>query len=220
MFTLQAQPRTIIGKKVKKLRQGGYLPAIVYGDGGESIAISIPTRDFERVFRDSGETTLIDLAVDSDHYNVMIKDVSHDPIDGKPVHIDFFRVPMDEEIEVEIPLEFIGESPAVKVGGVLVKVMHEVGVRAMPAQLPNHLDVDLTKLANLGDRISAQDISLPAGVTLTGDVEEVIVLIEEPAKEEEAQVAEAIDLSKIEVVGKGKEKEPVDGAEASEEKSA
>ena len=187
MQELAAKIRTQIGKKVKALRVAGFLPAVVYGEGTQSTSIAVPIRDFEKAYQEAGETGLITLMVEgAKPLNTMIHDVSYDVLSGKPIHADFYSVRMDKEIELKVPLAFLGEPPAVKnEGGILVKVMHEVEVRALPKDLPHELTVDVSGLLALGSKICMKDISLPRGVTLRADADDVVALIEAPRSEEE-----------------------------------
>ena len=189
MTELNAQTRTITGSKVKTLRKKGLLPAVIYGEGMETHAIATPFVDFERVFRQAGESTLVTLHVDGKPYNVLIHDVAYDPMRGQPIHADFYAVRMDKPIRAMVPIEFIGESGAVKSeGGVLVKVMHEIEVEALPKDLPHELRVDLALLATFESKVLVKDISLPSGVEITADADEIVVLVEAPRSTEELEM--------------------------------
>lgn len=203
MVELKAKPRTELGKKVRALRRAGFLPAVVYGDGVSSQPIAVLYKDFEKVFKEAGESTLIKLEVDGKPYNVLIHDISRDPLSGYPLHADFYAVRLDKEIRASVPIEFIGESPAVKnEGGILVKVVQEVEVEALPQNLPHGLTADLSVLQTINSRFLVKDISLPQGVKVHADPEEVVALIEPPRSEEEmaAELAEKPAEAVAEVV--------------------
>ena len=186
MIELNAQPRTIIGSQVKTLRKKGFLPAVVYGEGIKTQAISTSFVDFERVFRSAGESTLVTLNVEGKTHNVLIHDVSYDALRGQPIHADFYAVRMDKVIRAKVALEFIGESSAVKNdGGILVKVMHEIEVEALPQDLPHELHVDLGLLSAFESKALVQDITLPKGVKLIADGDEIIALVEAPRSVED-----------------------------------
>lgn len=210
-FTLPAQVRTIFGKSVRRLRAQGTLPAVIYGGGKKNIALSIIERAFEKIRKSAGESSLVELRVDGEGMeNVLIHDVDYDPLTHKPRHVDFLRVRMDELLRVAVPFRFEGESPAVKEGGILVKVMHEAEVEALPGNLPREIVVDLSRLAAVGDRVILADLLVPQGVSFVSDPESVAVLIEEPrAKEEVAPEAssESARIEAIEVAKAKKEKE-------------
>ena len=138
---------------------------------------------------------------------MLIQDVAMDPVKGEPVHVDFYAVLMDKPIKASISLVFEGISPAVKnLGGILIKVMHELEVEALPKNLPHELSVDISALASFENKISAKDIILSKGVKLISNPEETIALIEAPREEEAPASEEKIAFEEIEVVGK-KEKE-------------
>lgn len=221
---LQAKYRTELGRKVKPLRRGGFLPAVVYGEGVPSKSITVSYKDFEKVYREAGESTIVDLDVDGKQFNVLIQDIARDPIRGDLVHADFYAVRMDKVLRTKVPLAFIGESPAVKnEGGVLVKVVQEIEVEALPKDLPREIRVDVSQLAALESRIKIQDLTILQGVKLIGDPDEVLVIVEKPRAEEEleslkqAPVAEAVAEVKTEqeVKREVKDKEKGETGEAS-----
>ena len=183
---LKAKPRTELGKKTNALRRAGFLPAVVYGEEIKSQSISVPYKDFEKAYKEAGESTLLKLDVDGKSYNVLIHDIKNDPIKGTPLHADFYAVRMDKTIRTKVHIEFFGESPAVKnEGGVLVKVMQELEVEALPQDLPHELRVDLSGLLALKSKLFVKDILLPKGVKILADQDEIIVLVETPRSEEE-----------------------------------
>jgi len=198
------------------------LPAVVYGEGTDSKAISIPARDFEKAYQAAGETGLIALKVDSEkQLNVMIHDIAHDALTGKPIHADFYSVRMDKEIDAKIPLVFSGDAPAVKnEGGILVKVMHEIEVRALPKDLPHEITVDLGLLEKIGDRIQVKNIFPPSGVIIRADEDDVLAIIEAPRAEEVAvaPTAEVVEV-KTEQEVKAEEKAAKAAAKAEAEKA-
>ena len=197
MIELKAKPRIILGSQVKTLRKQGYLPGVVYGEGIESQAISMTFIDFERVLKQAGESTLVTLDVDGKKYNCLIHDIAHDALRGNPIHADFYAVRMDKPIRAMVPIEFIGESSAVKSeGGVLVKVMHEIEVEALPQNLPHEVHVDLGLLSTFESKALIKDIILPKGVEAVADADEIVVLIESPRTAEEVE-----ELAKAPVAG-------------------
>ncbi len=216
MTELNAQSRTVLGSQVKVLRKQGLLPAVMYGEGVESQAIVTSFVDFERAFRQAGESTLVTLNVEGKPYNVLIHDVEYHPTKGQPIHADFYAVRMDKAIQATVPLEFVGESAAVKAeGGILVKVMHEIEVEALPKDLPHELHVDLTLLSTLDSKVLVKDIKLPAGVEITADGDEPVALIETPRSTEELEALEqGEDASEVaEVKTEQEEKRAVKEAE-------
>ncbi len=184
--TLQAKPRTELGKKVSALRRAGFLPAVVYGENVKSQPITVPYKDFEKAYKAAGESTLVTLDVEGKKYNVLIHDIKHDPLRGKPIHADFYAVRMDKVIRAKVVIELFGESPAVKnESGILIKVMKEMEVEALPQDLPHELRADLSALDKLESRLLVKDILLPKGVKIFVASEEVIAIVETPRSEEE-----------------------------------
>lgn len=195
MPEIRAEKRAIIGKKINALRREGFLPAVLYGQGMTSTPLKVPLREFEVVLKEVGETSLVTLWLDNGKsYEVLIYDVAKDSISSKPIHADFYAVRLDKPIEAKVPLEFIGESPAVKnEGGILVKVAHELEVKALPKDLPHGISVDLGLLQKIGDTVMVKDLSVPAGVVVHATLDGVVVLVEPPREEVELapQVQEA-----------------------------
>lgn len=216
MLTLKVEKRDKAGAKAPALRRAGSIPAVVYGAHQESTAITLDEVSFNKVLREAGEATIVSLEGLGASLPTLIHEVDLDPITSRPRHVDFYAVTKGEKVQVAIPLEFIGESPAVDQGANLVKVMHELEVEADPMSLPHNIPVDLSVLMAVGDRIQAQDLKLPAGVTLAVGGEEVVALIQEVVEEKEEEAP--ADLSSIEVEKKGKEEEASAEAPAPEEK--
>ncbi|TSC67623.1 MAG: large subunit ribosomal protein L25 [Parcubacteria group bacterium Gr01-1014_66] len=186
MQELKAKPREVRGKKVKQLRQQSMLPAVLYGEGVPSQSLSLSYSDFEKVYRSAGESSLLKLDVDGTAYNVLIHDVAHHALHGKPIHADFYAVRMDRPIRVKIPITFLGESPAVKnEGGILVKVMHELEVEALPTNLPHQLDADLNALMEVGSHLTVRDLVIPQDVRVDAGLEEIIAVVEAPKTADE-----------------------------------
>ncbi len=189
---LEVKPRGA-EETAETLRSSGRIPAVFYGPKQEATPISIDGRKLESVWRDAGETTLISLTGAGDNQDTLIHDVQVHPITGKIMHADFYVIEKGKKVEVNVPLEFVGEAPAEKQGLVLSKVIHELPIEVSPAELPHTLDVDLTKLENVGDHILAKDIALPKSAELKIGADEIIVSVSEPAKEEEAPAAPAAE---------------------------
>ncbi|MEK7461539.1 MAG: 50S ribosomal protein L25 [Patescibacteria group bacterium] len=204
MLTLKTEGRdTHI--EPETVRKTGKIPAVFYGKKEASTPISIPKIDFLKVWKKAGTFSVVTLETDNGIKESLIQDVDLDPITGTPRHADFYVFEKGHKVEVELPLEFIGFSPAVKdMGGMLIKVLHELRVKAMPKDLPHNIKVEISSLVNFGDQILAQNITLPKGVTLLVNPEEVVATISAPREEKEEEAA-AVDLSAIEVEKKGKE---------------
>lgn len=216
---LQVQKREIFGKKVNILRDSGWIPAELYGRGRENIHLSVPVKEFSRVFKEAGENTIVNLALGNEKLPILIHEVIMNPLDDTIMHIDFYQVRMDEKITASIPLEFTGEAPAVKEkNGVLIKAMQEIEVEALPADLPHDFQVDLNTLSDIGMSIHVKDIKVPERVKLLVEPETVIATIIEQAKEEEAAKPISVEEVKVEGEEKKKETEAEEKKEVSNEK--
>ncbi len=216
---LKAVKRSVLGKGVEKLRKAGTMPAVVYGAKDEAVAIELSARDFARALKDAGESTVIQLSIDGEEKNVLIHDVDVDPITNEPRHADFYAVQKGQKIEIKIPIEFTGESPAVKeFGANVIKVLHEVEIEAEVMNIPHGLTVDIGTLTTLESQIVAKDITLPPGVVLKTDPDEVVATVSMPEEEPEEPVVgpdmESIGLSEE----RGKKEE--EGGEAAGEGEA
>lgn len=194
-------------QKPEEVRSAGYIPAVFYGPKEPSQAISILYPDFEKAFKEAGESTVVTLEIDGQEHDTLIHDVSYHPVRGTFSHIDFYVIEKGKKVTVKVPLEFVGVSPAEKtLGGTLMKVMYEVEIEAMPKDLPYQIEVDISSLVDFDSQIHASDIKLPTGVTLVAEPEEVIAIVQ-AQKEEEEEPSEAIDIASIEVEKKGKKEQ-------------
>ena len=191
------------------MRERDFIPAELYGHGFENIHLSVPAKNFSRVFKEAGASAIIKLKVESDkekdEYNVLINNFQRSPLTNEISHIDFYSVRMDEKITAAIPLEFINESPAVKEKiGILIKAMHEIEIEALPADLPHHIEVDIGNLSDIGMSIRVKDLKINKGVKLLVDRETVVAVINEIAKEEE--IVAPISVEEVKVEGEEKKK--------------
>ncbi len=203
MITLEAQKRVSGG--ADKLRRSGLLPAVVYGSKEASTPITIKRLAFEAALKEAGESSVISLVGVGDTKNVIIHDVSRHPVSGVIMHADLYAIEKGQVVEVTVPIQFVGVSKAVKeLGGILVKVLHEIEIEAQPQNLPRELTVDISALTELDSQIHVRDLVPPAGVTIKTEPEEVVTMVS-TAQEEKEEVA--VDLSKIEVEKKGKKPE-------------
>ena len=210
MLALTAKIRDI-KENLDTLRNAGELPAVFYGMGNVSTPISISKIDFKKIWRQAGESSTVKVTTPKVVIDVLIHDVQVDPVTDEPIHVDFLVIDMNKAIKVEVPLEFSGISEAVKSGlGTLVKVLHEVEVEALPADLPHNFVIDISSLIGLDDQILVSNIILPKGVKMVTKGEEVVASIA-VQKEEKEEVA-PVDLSAIEVEKKGKKEEEGDAA--------
>jgi large subunit ribosomal protein L25 len=211
MITLAVTKRDGAKETLSALRSKGSIPGVVYGGHQESTPISIDAKSFAKVLKEAGEATIVSLSGLGTALPTLIHEIAFDPLTSHPRHVDFYAVTKGEKVEVAIPLTFVGESPAVEAGANLVKVMHEVEVKADPMNLPPTIEVDLSMLKVVNEKIHVKDLILPSGVELMGDLEEVVALAQEVV-EEKAEASLPADLTAIEVEKKGKEESPEEGA--------
>lgn len=185
--TIHVLPRDRMGKRSKDERKEMRIPGVVYGHGIPSMPISVGRSEFIRVFRDAGYSSLIDFVTEGQQaVKVLVKEIQTDPLSTDPHHIDFYQVRMDEELTAEIPLNFVGEAPAVKVdGGTLIKSLGTIEVRCLPANLPHAVDVSLGVLKTFDDVVTVGSIVLPEGVVATGDAGTIIATVARPLTEDE-----------------------------------
>ena len=214
MLSLEVKPREI-GASLQKIRNDGQMPAVFYGKKEKSTPVSIVLADFLKVWKKAGESSVVTLKSEKGDVEALIHDVDLDPITEQPRHADFYVFEKGHKIEIDVPLEFVGVSTAVKdLGGTLIKVLHNVKIEAMPKDLPHKIEVDISSLASFDSQILAGALVMPAGVTLIEDATEVVALVTKPKEEKEEEVA-PVDLSAIEVEKKGKkEVEGEEGADA------
>ena len=189
------------------LRKTGEIPAVFYGAGKTSTSISLSIVEFKKIWREAGESSTVKISLDDNNIDALIHEVQVHPVTEEPIHVDFLVIDMDKKIRVNVPLEFIGISNAVKNGlGNLVKVLYEIEVEALPKDLPHNLEIDIAKLETVEDQIFVSDIKLPTGVAIIANEHEVVASIVLQVEEKE-EVAPSIDLSAIEVEKKGKKEE-------------
>lgn len=216
MTTLNAEKRDT-KVDVKKLRQEGSVPAVLYGPKQEALSIAVKATDFVRAYREAGESTIITLNDGEEDHDVLVQEVAVDPVKGNVLHIDFYAVERGKKIDVSVPLEFVGESPAEKQGGVLMKQLHELDIEAMPRNLPHSIEVSIDSLVDFDTIIHAKDVVLPEGVELKTNPEEPVVFVQEHKEEDFDAETEAPDLDSIEVAGEKPKEEEGEEGEKSEE---
>jgi large subunit ribosomal protein L25 len=216
MTTLQSFPRT--NETAEELRNGGKIPAVIYGKGVKStIHIAIEREAFKKAWNAAGSSTAVTISGNGEDHDCIIHDYQIDPRTDMIIHADFLALDKNTKVTVQVHLEFVGESPAVKSGaGVLEKPLHEIEIEALPANLPKSILVDLSKLDVVGSAIHIKDLVLTKGVEVKGHEADDVVAVIGGIKEEKEEVSTPIDFSAIEVEKKGKKEE--ESAEGAEEK--
>jgi large subunit ribosomal protein L25 len=191
--SLKVEKRSILGKKIRKLRREGILPANVYGKEFKSVSVQVPIKDFLSVYGRAHETGLVDLGINSEIIPVLIHNVQIDPVTQTPLHADFFKVNLKEKITARVPVIAAGEAKAViDKTGLLEQPVSELEVEALPTDLPERIEVNVDKLEKVDDQITVSEVKAPEGVTIITDASQVIFKIGElVTKEMEAEIAAA-----------------------------
>lgn len=193
-FSLQAEKRTVTGRKVSALRKNGQLPATVYGRDVEPMTISLSTASFLSIAKEAGETGLIELAIAGKKIPVLIDSVQNDAVSHDILHVSFHQVNLKEKVKANVPIEFIGEPKAVtEKAGVLLTLLDEVEVEALPTQLPEKLVVDVSLLEKVGDEVTVGQLAIPEGVEVLVEKEvslaHIASIVSKQAEETVAPVA-------------------------------
>ncbi len=223
-FQLKAEKRTILGRKAKKLRKEGLLLANLYGRDVKSQALQLPLNEFNKIYKQSGETGIIELNLgDSKPRPTLIHNIQRDPLTNQIIHVDFRQVDLTKKITAQVPVELLGEAPAESKGGVLVQQIKEVEVEALPAELPEKLTLDISKLTEIDQFLTVEDLRYDkTKISLKiEDPKSIIVKIEPPAKEEaEAKPAAAAEGEAAEAEPKETEEKKEEGGKPQEVKQA
>ncbi len=227
-ITLQAEERKVLGKKVKQLRRAGQLPAHVFGKGVDGENVLIAAVDFIKTFKQAGETGLINLKIGSERVRpVLIREVQIDPVSGEIVHIDFYQVNLAEKVSVPVPLVLVGDQPeSVGLGeAIVLQTLSEVSVEALPADLVEKIEVNISSLKNIDDAITIGQLTYDREkLTIAVDPEEIVVKLAPAVTAEmeallEEQAAEQAEAA-AEETGEEGEKEEGEGEESNEEQTA
>lgn len=218
---LKAEKRTVLGRKVKTLRRQGLIPAHVFGHKVKTEHVQVAASEFLKVFEKTGETGIIGLAVDSQKKPVLVKNVQVHPVTDAPLHIDFYQVNLSEKVKVNVPIEIVGEAPAVhKKIGVLLTPVSEVEVEALPADLPENIQVDVSALVEVGNEIKVKDLKIDRlKIEVHADEEIVIAQIGELVTKEMEAVEAEIEAEQAEAVAEEKAAEGAEAAPTEEAKA-
>ena len=220
MLELKASVREITGRKTKSLREENIIPAIVYGHGEESVSIQVSLLDFDKILKQAGESSLIDLKIEGQKdKKVLVHAVQYHPLTDKVEHVDFHQIKEGEKIVVEVKLEFIGISRAVKeFNGVLTHELDRIEIECLPKDLIKNIEVDLTKLAEINDVIRVGDLEIPENVKILSDLESSVAAVKvikvKEEVEEEKEATDSIEEEKEE----GDEKKEEDSSSPTEDK--
>ncbi len=220
MKTLEILAESRDAKRINELRRNGYVPGVVYGLKGKSKILKTDKKDFDKIFKEAGESTLVDLKIDDKEIGkVLINDYQVDPISSSIIHFDLYRVRMDKEIITNIPIKFTGESPAVKnSGGVLVKNHDTLEIKCLPGDLIHNIEIDLSVLENIDDLVRVKELKISDKIEILVDGEEVIISVIPPRTEKEMEDLEEKVEENVEGVEGAKEKKEGDEEEGEEKK--
>lgn len=202
---LKVEKRDLTGRKVKKLRKENVLPASVYGRGIDSLSLKADIHDVKEMFDQVGETSLVDLKIKGEEGKraVLLKNPQYDPVTDKLLHLDFHQVDLSQKVTAEVPVELVGKSPAAEAGeGVLVRLVDELEVEALPTELPEEFVVDVSGLEEIDDAVTVSDLekySKEVGIKAEKDqilakVEPLLEEIEEPVAPEEELLVEEEEM--------------------------
>jgi large subunit ribosomal protein L25 len=208
-YALEAQARTVTGKKVGKLRREGLIPAVIYGVKIQPVHIQVPFRTLQTTLLKAGGTHLIDISVAGTPYSVLARVVQRDILKGDIIHVDFMAVDASTVIEAQVPISFVNEAPAERAGlGILLQGLQKVTIAALPANLIDRVEVDLSGLAQIGDTIYVRDLKVSDKVKIVDDGDDMVAkIIVTAAAESELAAEEAATSAEPEVIGKGKKDE-------------
>lgn len=208
---LKLQERSALGKKLGEVRKQGMVPAVIHNHGQPSIHVMAPETELEKVYGAAGKHHPLNLVIGDQKYLVLIKDAPFHPVKRRLQHVVFQAIRRDEKVEAEIPVRIEGEIPAEKVGLMVLHQLDSVEVEALPTNLPDELTVDGSKLAELHDKLTVDDIVVPEGVTIITETEHPIATVVETRAQmaEEAAEAEAAEAEE----GEGEEAGTGEGEE-------
>jgi len=218
MLTLSAKIRKDIKRKVRELRNRGIIPAVLYGPKTKNTLLEVNTKEFEKIFKEAGESSLISLDIEGKKEKaiVLIHDLERESLTGKITHVDFYHPALDKEIEAHVALVFEGEAPAVKeLGGTLVKNFSEIEVKALPQNLPKEIKVDVSVLKTFEDSILIKNLPIRPEVKVLKKHAEEIVASVTPLEKVEEELEKPIEekVEEVEKVEKKKKEEEVPEAE-------
>jgi large subunit ribosomal protein L25 len=208
-IVFQANHREVIGKKVKRLRRDGLLPAVVYGHNIEPIPITLDMREASRTLDEISPSALVVLDIDGVKHNTLVRDKQRNPVRRSIVHVDFQAVSLTETVRADLNINLVGEAPAIETYlGIVVPSLEQLSIESLPTNLPDRIDVDISGLEEIGDSLLVSDLIVPEGVEILNDPEEVVVVVLAPAveevEEEEEEEVELEEGAEPEVVERGK----------------
>ena len=209
---LKVTPRDVVGKKVSRLRREGVIPANVYGHGLESVSIQVPKDDLVHVMRTAGRNEIVYLRLDGDEPRpTFLRQVQRNPVTDAILHADFYQISLKEKVRMEVPVALIGTAPAEQThGGTLLHSLDSISVEGLPTDIPSVIEVDVSGLEEIDAAIHVAELSVPEGIAVLTDPEQVVAKIAPPQVE---KVEEEVEGE----VAEGEEAPAEEGAEAAAE---
>ena len=194
---LKVTPRDVVGKKVSRLRREGVIPANVYGHGLESVSIQVPKDDLVHVMRTAGRNEIVYLRLDGDEPRpTFLRQVQRNPVTDAILHVDFYQISLREKVRMEVPVALIGTAPAEQThGGTHLHSLDSISVEGLPTDIPSVIEVDVSGLEEIDAAIHVAELSVPEGIAVLTDPEQVVAKIAPPQVEKveeevEGEVAE------------------------------
>ena len=217
---LEASKRTVLGRRVRRLRVEGRVPGVVYGHNKDAEAVALDGGEFRKVYAKAGRTHLVDLVLDGGRpEKVLIKEVQRHPRHDGPQHVDLYVIDLKEKLQLEVPITIVGEAPPVKQGDAdLLISLHAIRIECLPSDIPESIEVDVSGLLEIDDAVRVHDLRFPESITVLSGEEEMIVKVQAHRVAEEP-VAEAEGLEEGEAA-EGEGEGEGEGAEAAEAEGA
>ena len=217
---LDVKPREEAGSAVsRRLRAGGLIPGVLYGDGKKAHPFAVEERELRRALTgEHGHHAILDVVFDGQKtaHHAVLKDFQLDPVRPRLLHIDLHEVRLDQVIQSQVAVDTVGESPGVKEGGVLTIVLREVNVEALPMEVPDRLELDISSMT-IGDSLRISDLAVPESVKLLDDPESVVATVTPPTRVEEPEEAEEEVEGEEGVEGEGEAAPEGEGESGGEE---
>ncbi|OGO50765.1 MAG: hypothetical protein A2148_03465 [Chloroflexi bacterium RBG_16_68_14] len=217
---LSVDQRTVTGKKVKALRRQGIIPAHLYGHGTESLALQTEKQTITTLLRKAGRNAIIDLQIngEGEPRPVVLRGVQRDPVTDELMHIDFFQISLTEMLRADVPLVLIGNAPAVAAySGVLLQTLNHLAVQALPTDVPEQIEVDVSDLDTLDAALFVRDLTIPSNVEVLADPDQLVAKVEPPRIAAEIEAEEAAAKEEAVVEAAAKEAAEAEAAPAKEE---
>jgi large subunit ribosomal protein L25 len=209
---LKVSPREVLGKKVKRLRREGVIPANVYGHALDSVAIQVSKDELVRLLRSAGRNEIVYLRLDGEAPRpTFLRQIQRNPVTDAILHVDFYQISLKEKVRMEVPLALVGTAPAEQTyGGTLLHSLDRIAVEGLPTEIPSTIEVDVSGLADIDATIYVRDLSVPGEITVLSDPEQVVAKIAPPQVEkevEEEEVEGEVPEGEEEVAAEGEEGE-------------